>query len=50
MPISCSIVISGYKAKSGATGRMAVLGPTRMDYEKVISALDYFSNLMGEIE
>ena len=47
---SCSIVISCYKAKSGVTGRMAVLGPTRMDYEKVISALDYFSNLMGEIE
>lgn len=46
---SCSLVISKYKTHQGATGRIAVLGPTRMDYKKVISAIDYFAKLMGEI-
>jgi len=46
---SCSLVVSRYKTKSGPSGRIAVLGPTRMDYERVVSALDYFSELMEEI-
>jgi transcriptional regulator of heat shock response len=46
---SCSLVVSKYSTNKGASGRMAVLGPTRMDYERVISALDYFSELMGKI-
>lgn len=44
----CSLVISQYQTKEG-TGRMAVLGPTRMDYNRVVSALEYFSQLMKEI-
>lgn len=46
---SCSLVVSSYKTKQGAKGRMAILGPTRMNYEKVVSALDYFSELIEEI-
>ncbi len=46
---SCSLVVSRYETNSGASGRIAVLGPTRMDYERVISALDYFSELIGKI-
>lgn len=46
---NCSIVISQYRIKNGMSGRMAVLGPTRMHYERVISALDYFTELMEEI-
>lgn len=46
---SCSLVVSSYKTKDGASGRMAILGPTRMNYEKVVSALDYFSELIEEI-
>ena len=46
---SCSLVVSSYKLKDGLSGRMAVLGPTRMDYERVVSALDYFSQLMEEM-
>ncbi|MCK5259578.1 MAG: hypothetical protein KAJ70_00820 [Candidatus Omnitrophica bacterium] len=45
----CSLVVSKYKSKQGPSGRIAILGPTRMDYNKVVSTLDYFSNLMGEI-
>ena len=46
---SCSLVISKYKSKQGTSGRIAILGPTRMDYNRVVSTLDYFSNLMGEM-
>ena len=45
----CSLVISTYKKENGPSGRIAVLGPTRMDYERVVSTLDYFSELMKEI-
>lgn len=46
----CSLVVSQYKfSKRGTSGRIAVLGPTRMDYNRVVSALDYFSGLMEEM-
>jgi len=45
----CSLAISRYKTKRGPSGRIAILGPTRMNYEKVISALDYVSQLMEEL-
>ena len=45
----CSLVLSQYKTKAGLTGRIAILGPTRMEYERVVSTLQYFSQLMGEI-
>ena len=46
---SCSLVVSSYKTRSGNSGRIAVLGPTRMQYERVVSALNYFSRLMEEL-
>ncbi|HBR14453.1 MAG TPA: hypothetical protein DD723_02785 [Candidatus Omnitrophica bacterium] len=47
---SCSLVVSRYRSKEGTTGRLAVLGPTRMNYEHVVSAIDYLSHhLMEEI-
>ena len=45
----CSLAVSKYQVDNGLSGRIAVLGPTRMDYQKVVSTLDYFSRLMGEI-
>lgn len=45
----CSLAVSRYETHSGPTGRIAVLGPTRMDYSRVVSTLDYFSKLMQEI-
>ena len=45
----CSLVVSKYKSKLGPSGRIAILGPIRMDYNRVVSTLDYFSNLMEEI-
>ncbi len=46
---NCSLAVSTYHSHQGATGRIAVLGPTRMDYPRVVSALGYFSQLMSEI-
>ena len=46
---TCSLVVSRYQAKDGPSGRIAVLGPTWMDYKRVVSALDYFSDLIEEI-
>jgi len=46
---NCSLVVSCYSKKGGPSGRLAVLGPTRMDYERVVSTLDYFSDLISEM-
>ena len=44
----CSLVVSQYKAKA-FSGRIAVLGPTRMNYQRVVSTLNYISDLIEEI-
>ena len=45
----CSLVVSKYQSKSGTSGRIALLGPTRMDYNRAVSTLDYLSNFMEEL-
>ena len=45
----CSLAVSSFKKANGPSGRIAVLGPTRMDYERVVSALKYFSKLISDI-
>lgn len=45
----CSMAVSCYQLHNGQTGRIAVLGPKRMNYQKVVSALDYISDLMQEL-
>ena len=45
----CSLVVSSYEKQNGPSGRLAVLGPTRMNYERVVSALEYFSELMNKM-
>lgn len=37
----CSLIVSKYDLKDGPSTRVAVLGPTRMNYERVISMLEY---------
>ena len=43
----CSMAVSGFD-KHGVTGRIAVLGPTRMQYDRVVSALEYIAQLLSE--
>ncbi|MBF0490723.1 MAG: hypothetical protein HQL15_08955 [Candidatus Omnitrophica bacterium] len=42
----CSLAVSSFE-KDGLTGRIAVLGPTRMNYDRVVSALDYISDIFS---
>ncbi len=44
----CSLAVCEYHQKDGSSGRIAVLGPTSMDYERVVSTLDYVTELINE--
>ncbi len=45
---SCSLAISHFE-KDGLKGRIAVLGPTRMQYSHVVSTLDYISQILNRL-
>ncbi len=45
----CALAVSRFQSRNGFTGRIAVLGSTRMDYQRVVSALEYVSNMMHQI-
>lgn len=44
---NCSIVTSPYKLKGEAIGVLAVVGPTRMQYDKVIPIVDVTAKLLS---
>jgi len=46
---SCSLVVSHYHLHNKPLGSLAILGPTRMHYPKVISTLEYVSELIEEV-
>lgn len=45
----CSMVQATYRLNGQVVGTMAVLGPTRMEYRKVISVMDYLHNYLETI-
>ncbi|MDD4910484.1 MAG: DeoR family transcriptional regulator [Candidatus Omnitrophica bacterium] len=45
----CAIIVSKYNVKDKPSGRMAVFGPRRMDYERLIPTLGYLSERVSEI-
>ncbi len=45
----CSIVLSRYGVPGTAVGALAVLGPTRMAYSRIIPTVRYLSSLMGQL-
>ena len=45
----CSVITVTYKAGGKPIGSMGVVGPTRMDYGKVMAVLKYLSNSLSEI-
>ncbi len=45
----CSVVTATYRLGDGATGSFGVIGPTRMDYSKVIAMLSYVGKSMSEV-
>lgn len=45
----CSVVQATYRLDGQIVGTVAVLGPTRMEYRKIISILDFMHSHLGEI-
>jgi transcriptional regulator of heat shock response len=45
----CAVAVSRFQTRHGPSGRIAVVGPTRMDYQRVVSALEYVSGVLKEI-
>ncbi|MCL2025835.1 MAG: heat-inducible transcriptional repressor HrcA [Leptospirales bacterium] len=45
----CSIVTSPYKIGNKNVGVLGVLGPTRMDYEKVVPLVDYTGKVVSDL-
>ncbi|MFC1658401.1 HrcA family transcriptional regulator [Candidatus Omnitrophota bacterium] len=45
---SCSLVISSYRRGKKQNGRLAVLGPRRMNYDHIIPALEFISQVLSE--
>jgi heat-inducible transcriptional repressor len=45
----CSVVVTRYGVPGMATGALAVLGPTRMAYSRIIPTVRYLSSLMGQL-
>ncbi len=46
---SCSLVVSSYRLKNRPSGRLAVLGPVRMEYKHIIPTLEYISQVLTEV-
>lgn len=44
----CSLAVSRYSARKKPSGRIAVLGPVRMNYTHIISALGYVSDVLSD--
>lgn len=45
---TCSLVVSTYRRGNRHNGRIAVLGPRRMNYNHIIPALDFISRVLSE--
>ncbi|MFC1804819.1 HrcA family transcriptional regulator [Candidatus Omnitrophota bacterium] len=45
----CSLIVTSYRINGKPQGRIAVLGPTRMEYEHIIPALEYVSDVVSEV-
>ena len=43
----CSVVTATYEIEEGVFGKVGIIGPKRMDYEKVVNTLE---NLMTDLD
>jgi heat-inducible transcriptional repressor len=44
----CSLITATYQLSGGQTGHISVLGPTRMEYARVIALLNYVTKLVSQ--
>ncbi len=46
--VDCSLVVSGYRRRNKPQGKLAVLGPLRMEYNHIIPTLEYIADALSE--
>ena len=46
---NCSLIVSSYRIKNRPRGRLAVLGPLRMQYSHIIPTLEYISDVLSDV-
>lgn len=46
---NCSLVVSTFKMKNQPSGRLAVLGPMRMEYNHIIPTMEYISEVLSQV-
>ena len=46
---NCALAVSSYSIKNRPKGRVAILGPVRMEYEHIIPTLEYISDTLTEV-
>jgi heat-inducible transcriptional repressor len=44
-----SLVVSSYRIKNKPSGKLAVLGPVRMEYQHIIPTMEYISDVLSEV-
>lgn len=47
--VDCSVVSIGYRINGTLCGRLALIGPTRMNYPRVIAIMEYFSERVSQL-
>ena len=45
----CSIVTASYRVGDQSTGTLGIIGPTRMNYNRVISVLDFMARALSDV-
>ena len=45
----CSIVTTSYKIGNRNVGVIGIIGPTRMDYKKVVPLVDYAGKVVSDL-
>ena len=45
----CSIVTASYRVGDHSTGTLGIIGPTRMNYTRVISVLDFMGRALSDV-
>lgn len=45
---NCSLAVSSYGRKNKPLGRLAVLGPVRMEYDHIVPTLEYVSEVLSD--
>jgi len=45
----CSLVVSNYRVNNKPSGKLAVFGPARMEYDHIIPTLEYISDCLTDV-